>query len=218
MIELIVLDLAGTTVEDPDGVGRAFKSALTAAGVPWTHESVNAIMGIPKPVAIAQLIGETAKPEWVQSIFLDFRSRMIEYYRTDPEVKAIKGAEDFFRTVRQRGIKVALDTGFDRLVVDALFARLGWDESIVDASVTSDEVTRGRPFPDLLFEAMARTGKTNVLKVAKVGDTPSDLAEGTAAGCGLVIGVTHGTHTREQLSACPHTHIVDSLEEILPLL
>ena len=54
--------------------------------------------------------------------------------------------------------------------------------------------------------------------VAKVGDTPSDLQEGTAAGCGLVIGVANGTHTREQLAAHPHTHLIASLQELPALV
>ena len=218
VIELVVLDLAGTTVEDPDGVGGALKAALTADGVEWNHDAVNAIMGIPKPVAIAQLLGDASTPERVERIHEDFQKRMIEYYRTDPAVKAIEGAEDFFQTLRASNIKVALDTGFDRTIVDVLFERLGWGPDTVDASVTSDEVERGRPYPDLLFRAMELTGVTDVKHVAKVGDTPSDLGEGTAAGCALVIGVTHGTHTREQLAQHPHTHIVDSFSEILALV
>ncbi len=65
---------------------------------------------------------------------------------------------------------------------------------------------------------MKRTGVTEVRRVAKVGDTPSDLLEGTAAGCGLVIGVTNGTHTRAQLAAYPHTHLIPGLERLLALL
>ena len=37
--------------------------------------------------------------------------------------------------------------------------------------------------------------------------------EGTAAGCGLVIGVTAGSHTAEQLEAVPHTHLVGTVAE-----
>ena len=54
--------------------------------------------------------------------------------------------------------------------------------------------------------------------VAKIGDTPSDLGEGNAAGCGLVIGVTNGTHTREQMAAHPHTHLIASLAELPALV
>jgi hypothetical protein len=44
------------------------------------------------------------------------------------------------------------------------------------------------------------------------------LQEGTAAGCGLIVGITAGTHTRKELAAVPHTHLIDRLEEIVPLV
>jgi phosphoglycolate phosphatase-like HAD superfamily hydrolase len=65
---------------------------------------------------------------------------------------------------------------------------------------------------------MELTGVTDARRVAKVGDTPSDLQEGRAAGCGLVIGVTNGSHTREQLEPHPHTHLIDNLRELPGLL
>ena len=54
--------------------------------------------------------------------------------------------------------------------------------------------------------------------VAKVGDTPADLRQGAAAGCGLVVGVTSGSHSRRQLADIPHTHLIDRLAELPPLL
>jgi phosphonatase-like hydrolase len=84
----------------------------------------------------------------------------------------------------------------------------------IDATVTSDEVAQGRPFPDMIFRAMELTGVTDVKRVAKVGDTPSDLGEGMAAGCGWVVGVTGGSHTREELLAHPHTHLIPSIAQL----
>ncbi|HWD40422.1 MAG TPA: phosphonatase-like hydrolase [Fimbriimonas sp.] len=224
MIELVVMDVAGTTVEDPDGVGGCLKVALTAHDVPWEHDAVNAIMGIPKPVAIRELLkqfktnGDEPSTEEVQSIFLDFRKRMIAYYEETPDIREIPGASAAFKEMRSKGIKIALDTGFDRAVLDAVLRRVGWENDVLDTTVASDEVSRGRPFPDLVFLAMERTGVADVKKVAKVGDTPSDLQEGTAAGCALVVGVCEGTHTAEQLARHPHTHLIPSIAQLPALL
>jgi phosphoglycolate phosphatase-like HAD superfamily hydrolase len=96
--------------------------------------------------------------------------------------------------------------------------RLGWSDSgIIDVTVASDEVMRGRPYPDLIDRAMRLTGVTRGAAVAKVGDTPSDLLEGTAAGCAKVIGITTGSHTRAALAGHPHTDLVDHLREVPPL-
>lgn len=201
--------MAGTTIEDPDLVGECLKAALSADGVSWEHDAVNAVMGIPKPLAIASLLPDP-EPSRVAEIHEDFRSRMIDLYETDPRVKPVPGVEAVFDWLRTRGVRVVLDTGFDRRIVDVILKRLQWDV----VTVASDEVQRGRPHPDLIFRAMELTGVTDVTCVAKVGDTPSDLQEGTAAGCRWVIGVTEGTHRRDQLEVHPHTHLLGSVREL----
>jgi len=220
-IDLVVLDMAGTTVQDDDAVNRCLCAALAETGVGVTRDEVNEVMGLPKPVAIALLLerrkyaGSTAPPDEVSSIHGDFLQRMIGFYRSDPAVREIEGASEILRQLRKAGLKLALDTGFSRDIVDAILKRLGWaGKELLHATVASDEVARGRPHPDLVFRAMELTGISDAGRVAKVGDTPSDLQEGRAAGCGLVIGVTNGSHTREQLAPHPHTHLIDNLREL----
>src|SRR5262249_29494153 len=62
---------------------------------------------------------------------------------------------------------------------------------------------RGRPYPDMIRHLMDRLSIQDARKAAKTGDTRADLEEGANAGCGLVIGVTGGSPTREQLQALP---------------
>lgn len=216
--ELVVFDMAGTTVYDGDAVHRSLSEALFAADVRVTRDEINEVMGIAKPVAIRSLMERKradVTEEAVERIHADFLDRMLRYYRTDQAVRAIEGAEQTFSWLHGQGIKVALDTGFSRPIADAILERLGWkDGELLDAVVTSDEVQNGRPAPDLLFEAMRRTGISKARRTAKVGDTPSDLQEGQAAGCGWVIGVTEGSHTREQLAAHAHTHLIGTVAEL----
>jgi 2-aminoethylphosphonate-pyruvate transaminase len=65
---------------------------------------------------------------------------------------------------------------------------------------------------------MQLTGCSDPRRVAKIGDTPADLGEGTAAECGFVVGVTSGSHTRDELLPHPHTHLVETLDELWPIL
>src|SRR5690606_23925643 len=110
-----------------------------------------------------------------------------EFYRSDSSVQEMPGATEVFRRLKDSGLKVALDTGFCRPIADVILDRLGWAQNgLLDATVTSDEVTHGRPHPDLVLEAMRRSGVDRVESTAKVGDTPADLQEGMSAGCGLV--------------------------------
>lgn len=222
-IELVVFDMAGTTVRDEDAVNRCLRAALQTGGVAVSADDVNRVMGMPKPLAIQWLLEEKerrpASSDRVQALHSDFLGRMIFFYRTDADVSPTEGALETFAQLRRAKIKIALDTGFSRDIVDAILARLGWRAGeTIDFTVASDEVPRGRPHPDLVQAAMRWAGITSAAQVAKVGDTPSDLQEGTAAGCSLVIGVTNGTHTREQLAAHPHTHLVASLRELPALI
>ena len=64
---------------------------------------------------------------------------------------------------------------------------------------------------------MQLTGIVDPEEVAKIGDTPADIEEGRAAGCGLVVGVTYGTHSRIELARF-EVPLIDRLADLLPLV
>lgn len=222
--QLVVFDMAGTTVEDHGNVAGFLIEAMATVGFVVTLAEANAVMGEPKPVAIAQLLSSRIGPvdkghERVKTTHAEFLRRMNHYYAMSPAIREMPGTSRVFETLRARGIKVVCDTGFERSTVEVLVDRLGWrTRGLVDDLVPSDEVAHGRPAPDLIFEAMRRVGVTDASRVAKLGDTPSDLGEGHSAGCGWVIGTTYGSHTREQLQPHRPTHIIDRIEDLLPIL
>ena len=221
--ELVIFDMAGTTVNDEDGVNRCVRDTLRQVGVAVSREAVNTVMGIPKPDALRYLIEQSGRRELlgerIEAIHADFVARMIRFYQSDPSVYEIPGTSDTFRRLRASNIKVALDTGFSRDIVDVVLARLGWSVSNqLDATVASDEVARGRPYPDMIQKVMGDLGVREAHCVAKVGDTPSDLQEGINAGCGLVVGVTGGSHSAGQLRLCDHTHLIGTVAELPALL
>jgi phosphonatase-like hydrolase len=223
-IELVVFDLAGTTVKDNFDVPRVLQRALVdLGGVNISLQQATDLMGIPKPVAIKKLLVDggltSIKEEFVEEIHRYFVESMIDFYRYDVSVGEKKGVSETFAALRKAGVKVVVDTGFDRDITDVLLKRLGWHaKGLLDASVTSDEVENGRPAPDMIFEAMKRTGITDVKRVAKVGDTASDMQEGTNAGCSFVIGITTGAYTADQLKKEPYTHLAEDVEEVLKII
>jgi phosphonatase-like hydrolase len=220
---LVIFDLAGTTVHDPGAVNRCFLEAMQAAGLAADPAEIDAVMGLPKPEAFRLLIGKAPGGAEalgrLDEIHADFVARMLDYYRTDPEVGEVEGVSRLFADIRKSGVLVAVNTGFSREITRTILDRLGWErDALVAASVSSDEVPRGRPSPDMIERLMKETGVDRASDVAKVGDAPADLQEGVNAGCGLVIGVTWGSHSRLQLERHPHTHIVDAVEELSSLL
>jgi phosphonatase-like hydrolase len=222
-IELVVFDMAGTTIHDADSVNRCLRDALGAAGLVVTPAEVNTVMGIRKPDAIAILVERRGRlgelGERLKAIHRDFVARSIAFYQHDPTVHEIPGATRVFERLKRAGIRVALNTGFDRTITDVILERLKWSKSaFIDATISSDEVARGRPYPDMILELMKRMGVSDPQRVAKVGDTPADLEEGCNAGCGLIVGVTRGTHRRDELERYPHTHLLETVAELPTLL
>ena len=221
---LAVFDMAGTTVFDGDAVHRCLGGALrVVAGREFSRDQINRVMGIPKPVAIARLLNEapTATPDDAQiaSVLWDFERRMLEHYRHGEDVREVDGATAVFERLRRQGVCVGLDTGFSRSITDAILERLGWAvPTSVDATVTSDEVAAGRPAPDMIFRAMELTAVRDASDVIKIGDTPADLLQGAAARCGMVVGVTSGSHTEDQLREYPHTVLIHHIRELPDLL
>lgn len=223
MIKLCVFDLAGTTINDDGGVvAEAFRMAFTKAGFDLSKDLVNKYMGFSKPEAIANILTHAhIDLSYVEQdkIHNDFIANMIDYYDNYTGNLAIDGARKVFTSLHDRGIKVAVNTGFSRPIVDVILSKLGWSTNgLVDVSVTSDEVYRGRPEPYMIQKIMSTLLLTNPEEVAKIGDTPADLLEGVTAGCGLVVGVTEGSHTKDQLEEYYHTHLIPNITHLIPLL
>ena len=219
--ELAVMDMAGTTVFDGDAVNVCLREALRhVAGQTVSRDAVNRVMGIAKGVAIAQLLQKPGPDDpLVQDVLADFQERMLGYYRTSPAVREIPSATETFRFLREGGIRVVLDTGFSRPIADAVLLRLGWQSgNVIEGSVTVDDVPAGRPAPFMIFRAMEMTGVADVRKVIKVGDTPVDLLEGDNAQCGMIVGVTEGSHTAEQLRPYPHTALIPTIRDLSELI
>ena len=217
-IRLAVFDLAGTTVNDPDGVNSALRQSLETAGLAVSRDDVNAVMGIAKPEAIRRLIvaGEHRHLlSRIDAIHADFVARMIRFYQSDPSVHEIAGTSDVFARLNRVGIKVAVNTGFGREITNVLLARLGWEErGLIQASIASDEVPRGRPYPDMIHAIMKKLGMSDPRQIAKIGDTPVDIQEGFNAGCGVVVGVTQGSHARAELERFSPTHLIGTVAEL----
>lgn len=224
-IKLVVFDMAGTTVKDENYVHITLQNALKKVGVESNLDEINLVMGYPKPVAISMILenhhqkGLILSPEnySIDEIHRDFEEKMVEFYKSSPLLQEAPNAGEIFETLQKKGIKVILDTGFSREIADVIIDRLGWRAKIF-ASVTSDEVAQGRPFPDMIFRAMELAGVRDVKEVAKVGDTASDMQEGSSAGCMYVIGITQGAFAKEELEKEPHTHLISKLQEILDIV
>jgi len=223
-IELVVFDLSGTTLHDDGSVNACFRAVLGDVGIEVSADEVDSVMGLAKPEALRVLLDRRGEPDVLAEadrLHRDLVVRLIDHYERASDIREVNGTTRTFVRLRNAHMKIAIETGFDRAITSAVLRRMRWErEGLIDAVVTSDEVQRGRPHPDMILRAMENTQVHDPLLVAKVGDTPADLHEGAAAGCGMVIGVTGGTHDRVQLLPHPHTtliHTIAALPEALGL-
>lgn len=225
MIELVVFDIAGTTVADNGNINEVFRTSFENAGITNVDPTdVNRLMGYRKKEAIRRIVAQY-KPGMendealVEAIHEDFCNRMIGYYETTGDLRPLPFAENVFNELRSNDIKVALNTGFTRSITAPVLRRLGWDHSpLVQEVICSDEVPQGRPHPFMIEELMRRLGVVAAVNVAKVGDTTVDIQEGQNAGCGVVIAVTTGACTREELMTCQPDYIIGSLDLVPSLI
>lgn len=221
--KLVVFDMAGTTVHDRGNVADAFIAAFADAGIAVERAEVKKVMGWRKKDAIRILL-EKYKPaeindETINRIHDAFIHKMIEFYRNDTEIRPLPFAEELFGQLRQEGIKVALNTGFTRAITDTILTRLNWQTGRqIDYVIASDEVDEGRPSPSMIKTIMKALSISDPASIVKLGDTEVDVQEGRNAGCGLVISVTTGAYTREQLEAYHPDHIIDSLSQLSSLI
>ncbi len=219
-IDAVVFDLAGTTVKDipktndvsanAGHVNDAIRETLwEKSRVEVSPQEVAAVMGEAKPVAFRKLLlahlspdlAHTATDEQVNALNESFESdRMIPFYLHDPSVGEIEDTTPCFEALKQARKKRALNTGFSRRISDAILKRLHWQEKgLIDLLVASDEVPKGRPYPDMIRLIRKKLGLAPWQKIAKVGDTTVDIMEGINAECTLILAVLTGTGKKEQL-------------------
>lgn len=221
-VKLAVFDMAGTTIMDDGFVANAFRNAFIKNGYNITLEDTHPYMGVKKIIAVQLMLEKLGVPDpssEAEDIHSDFVTEMIDFYEYDLSVKQFDDTEEVFKNLKERGVRIVLNTGFPKVIADAIVKRFQWiEKNLVDDYIASDEVKNGRPDTLMIDQLMYRAGIDDPLLVAKVGDTAVDIEEGKNAGCRYVIAVTTGAGTREELEEYKPTHIVNSLSEIPEIL
>jgi len=117
--------------------------------------------------------------ETIKSIWIDMTA---PYYQG--EIKLKKGVLNFLRDLRSRGIKMAVATSNSRILAESVLS----ENQILDyfeAIVTSCDVNRGKPEPDVFLEA-ARQIQVSPEDCLVFEDTHAGVLGGKAAGMRVV--------------------------------
>ncbi len=222
-IELVVFDMAGTTVDEDNVVYKTVQQVINDEGFNVTLEEVLKYgAGKEKHQAISDVLRACTQLTDINLIadiaFSKFKIALNIAYET-LEIKTFEGTEQLFKDLRDSDIKVVLNTGYDSKMAHLLLDKLGWIVGeTIDGLVTADDVENGRPEGDMIILAMKNTGVVDTQKVLKVGDSAIDIEEGKNANCGITAGVLTGAQNRTQIQEANPTYILESLNELRAIL
>lgn len=216
--ELVMFDLAGTTVDDNvEGVPLvtvAMRDAFLKHGYNIEPETVNKYRGLEKKDAVRCIATHTSSAIDVEDVFKDFK------YFLNLHLSSIKneipGTSDVFRKLKASGVKVAVGSGFPHSVVESIVATLRWNK-LVDCICSAEKAGHGRPHPAMIHTAMKCFNIADPRNVVKVGDTRADVEEGKNAGCWTVAVLT-GTQSIEYVKESNPDFIINSVSDFPDLL
>ncbi|MFB8031124.1 MULTISPECIES: phosphonatase-like hydrolase [unclassified Streptomyces] len=221
-LDLVVLDMAGTTVADGGLVEEAFSAAAEHLGVrPGSAEHaaqlayVRATMGESKISVFRHLFGDEENARRANGAFEEAYGALVDGGR----IAALPGAREAVERLTAEGRTVVLTTGFARTTQDAILRALGWQDLVPLTLCPADAGGRGRPYPDMVLAAFLRTGAVDdVRRIAVAGDTSYDMLSGVRSGAGIVAGVLTGAHDKDQLARNGATHVLGSVAELPDLV
>ena len=197
--------MAGTVINEVGLVYKTLYETLKNNNIPVKKSDINDWHGQQKQQVISDMIDkylphEMYKDDVKNYCYDEFDVCLNDAYfgahssisLIDPELP------NFFQRLRFNGVKIALNTGYERNFQKKIINHFNMTE-YVDDFISSGDVRMGRPFPYMIHRIMERNNIISVKHVAKVGDTRNDVLEGKNAGCGITIAVQTGAGTTTDL-------------------
>jgi HAD superfamily hydrolase (TIGR01509 family) len=210
MIDAVVFDLDGLLVQSEEIWDRARRDVVADAGGRWSSDATAAMMGMSSREwsrFLHEELGVPAAPEEINAAVLD---RVLGRYRC--EVPWIDGAREAVERIAARW-PLALATSSNREVVDLVVERAGWEEAF-RVAVSSEEVERGKPAPDVYLEAARRLG-VDPRRAAAVEDSTNGLLSAAAAGM-RTIAVPNPAHAPAPRALAAAAVVLASIAELTP--
>lgn len=154
-IDAVIFDIDGTLVDSLYIWAEIDIEFLGSFGLAVPDDYEGVIMGM-SFVQVAEYTKERFNlPISVEEIMSAWNRMAEEKYANEIEYKP--GAQAFLEECKGRNIKMGVGTSNSRHLVSRLFARLKTDDYI-SVVLTSDEVSNGKPAPDIYLEAAGRLG------------------------------------------------------------
>ncbi len=157
MIERAVLwDLDGTLVDSEESHWLSWRDTLAAEGVSVTYEQFLDSFGQKNDRILRGWLGADADPTRIQRIG---DAKEEEYRRLARErgLTPLPGAREWAERLHERGWKQAIASSAPRANVEVMLGVLGLSGDF-DAIVSAEDVTAGKPDPQVFLKAAERVG------------------------------------------------------------
>jgi HAD superfamily hydrolase (TIGR01509 family) len=179
--DAVVLDLDGVLVDSEEAWDGARRALVAERGGIWKEGATEAMLGMSAPEWSSYVRDELGVDLPAEDIDADVVGRLLEDYRD--ELPLLPGAVEAVRALGERW-PVGLASSSNGPVIATVLERTGLD-GVIRAWVSSEEVARGKPAPDVYLEAARRLGADPARCVA-VEDSSNGIRSAAAAGMAVV--------------------------------
>ena len=211
MLRALLLDLDGTLVDTPQAIVDVTQGTLAALGLPPADpQIIKDGIGLPLPVALAQLIG-TGPVGAADAVEI---YRVLWRAQVTPRVPELvyPGVREGLAGLKRAGFRLAVVTGKAQDGADSTVAAAGLKE-VLDVVLGYTSVANPKPAPDIVWLALEKLG-LGAADAAIVGDSTLDLEMAGRAGM-RSIAVTYGAVPEAALRTAAPTWVAHSFPEVV---
>ena len=205
MIKSVLWDLDGTLVDSEQYHWLAWRDTMATLGVPLTHDEFMKTFGLRNDAIVPQWI-PNATPEQIEQI-ADVKEQLYRHLVREGGLEPLPGVRHWTAHLAREGWLQAIASSAPRENVDAVLAVIGLAPCF-QAIVSAEDVTLGKPHPQVFLTAAARLGSAPAQSVV-VEDAPAGIEAARRAGMPS-IGV------RRNGSPLPANLAVSSLSDLPP--
>src|SRR5919198_1128121 len=181
MPDAVIFDLDGVLIDSERLWNGAKEALVRETGGVWRAESPTVMMGMSSPEWAAYLHDHLRVPMDVDAINREVVRRMEEGYRRD--LPLLPGAVEAVRRLSARW-PLGLASSSNRELIDLVLEVAGFGDAF-RVTVSSEEVERGKPAPDVYLAAARGLGVAAERCVA-IEDSSNGLRSAAAAGMTVI--------------------------------
>jgi HAD superfamily hydrolase (TIGR01509 family) len=181
VIDAVVFDLDGLLVDTEQLWDEVREELARQRGGRWHEHAQRDMMGMSSPEWSRYMHDVIGLEESPAEINAEVVRRMAERYRE--RLPLLEGANEAVARLAARW-PLAIASSSNRELIDLVLELAGW-ERFFSASVSSEEVARGKPAPDVYLEAARRLGVAPE-RCAAIEDSQNGIRSAKAAGMRVV--------------------------------